>query len=609
MKRPLATWILFALCLALAVAALTHISQTLIELDLTQRRAQESAGVEEAVRLALWRMDSAMGPLLAQEANRPYFTYLPLYTERMAITLSPSKAALDDVRIVSPLVAQRLPFVRVHFQIDPEGQWTSPQTPEGEARVAIEKTGILLEGIQESTARLTHLKEALLGTAVTELLKPLDASSTLAAAMPTPTPSIPRQAEATQEHLPQAGKRYEAHLLDQQAEYSGQEFRQRRAQSLQNSLKLQSEMPQQPTPKDVGDIAQGEMHQHVIGSRLLLVRPVRINQRVWIQGCELDWPVLRKWLLDQVRDVLPEASLELVETASGAELSRAMASIPVRIIPNTVSPQFAKILPPSTVTTTLIAVWSALAVAATAAAILLAGALRLSERRATFVSAVTHELRTPLTTFRLYTEMLAEGRIEDKDKQQAYLTTLRSEAERLSHLVENVLALARLERRRIPMPREPVTVGSILDRTVERLDRRAQQADMTIVVEVPPEVHDAQVLAHPTSVEQILMNLVDNACKYAGSADDRRIHLTASLSDDTVQMRITDHGPGIPLRQARRLFRSFEKSTFEAAATAPGVGLGLAISRRLARAMGKSGDLIHQPSAQGTCMVLTLPRA
>ena len=79
---------------------------------------------------------------------------------------------------------------------------------------------------------------------------------------------------------------------------------------------------------------------------------------------------------------------------------------------------------------------------------LLAGVVALSERRAAFVSSVTHELRTPLTTFRMYADMLARGMVPDAERRQQYLETLRTEAERLTHLVENVLSYARLERGR-----------------------------------------------------------------------------------------------------------------------------------------------------------------
>ena len=136
----------------------------------------------------------------------------------------------------------------------------------------------------------------------------------------------------------------------------------------------------------------------------------------------------------------------------------------------------------SPVRLSLLIAWACLALAAAAVALVLHGALALSERRGTFVSAVTHELRTPLTTFRLYTEMLDEGMVAGPDSQRSYLRTLRAEADRLGHLVENVLSFARLERGRAADGREVVAPAALLDRLVPRLALRAQQAGMELVV-------------------------------------------------------------------------------------------------------------------------------
>ena len=90
--------------------------------------------------------------------------------------------------------------------------------------------------------------------------------------------------------------------------------------------------------------------------------------------------------------------------------------------------------------------------------------MALGERRARFASAVTHELRTPLTTFRMYSEMLADDMVKDPAQRATYLSTLRSEADRLSRLVENVLCFARLEDGRYRGRRERVAVSDLLER-------------------------------------------------------------------------------------------------------------------------------------------------
>jgi signal transduction histidine kinase len=118
----------------------------------------------------------------------------------------------------------------------------------------------------------------------------------------------------------------------------------------------------------------------------------------------------------------------------------------------------------------------------------------------------------------------------------------------------------------------------------------------------------ARVRVDLSVVDQILSNLVDNAVKYAGDAPDRRIHLDVAPSGRWLSLAVRDHGPGLPPRAIRRLFRPFSKSAHDAAQSAPGVGLGLALSRRLARSLG--GDLRLQANGPlGACFVLTLPLA
>jgi signal transduction histidine kinase len=229
----------------------------------------------------------------------------------------------------------------------------------------------------------------------------------------------------------------------------------------------------------------------------------------------------------------------------------------------------------------------------------------LSERRAAFVSAVTHELRTPLTTFRLYTEMLAGGMVPDEARRREYLQTLRGESDRLAQLIENVLSYARLERRRGVTHTEAVTIGQLLDRFAGRLRDRAAQSEMDLDLVIDESLCDATVRTDVSAVEQIVANLVDNACKYSAGAADRRIHVAVQADARWLRLRVTDHGRGVAADVARRLFRPFHRSAQEAANSAPGVGLGLALSRRLARRL--RGDLLLVPSDAGACFELKLP--
>jgi len=250
--------------------------------------------------------------------------------------------------------------------------------------------------------------------------------------------------------------------------------------------------------------------------------------------------------------------------------------------------------------------WMCVLMAGIAVAVLLHGTVSLSERRGAFVSAVTHELRTPLTTFKMYSEMLAEDMVPDVARQKQYLQTLCSEANRLSHLVENVLAYARLERGSARSRVEQVTLRELTDRVQSRLLQRAGQAGMALAVDGDAKAWATTVHVDVSAVEQILFNLVDNACKYAAGATEKIIHLEALCEPKSAMLRVRDHGQGISEQGARRLFQPFSKSAHEAAHSAPGVGLGLALCRRLSRSMG--GDLrLDRLVKGGACFVLTLP--
>jgi signal transduction histidine kinase len=335
---------------------------------------------------------------------------------------------------------------------------------------------------------------------------------------------------------------------------------------------------------------------------LVLLRRLRQGGAGWLQGTWLDWEALQRWLLMQAEGVAPGSSLE--PAAEPADPGRRLALLPVRLVPG---PRPEPLRPAWTpVRLSLVAAWAAALLGLAGVAVLLVGSARLSQRRASFVSAVTHELRTPLTTFRLYTEMLREGMVSPEDR-AAYLSRLKIEADRLGHLVANVLAFSRLERRTGTRRSQAVPIADLVARALPRLSERAAEAGLTLEVQAAPETAAGTVAVDPAAVEQILFNLVDNACKYGRNPDLPVLQLESDLRGRCGVLRLSDHGSGIGPAERRRLFRPFHKSAAHAAGSAPGVGLGLALSRRLARSLG--GDLRLAPSDGGATFELTLPRA
>ena len=336
---------------------------------------------------------------------------------------------------------------------------------------------------------------------------------------------------------------------------------------------------------------------------LLFVRRVTVSGRQAIQGFWASWPRIRKVSLDSIKDLFPNARLAPVDPTDGPPSGRMLASVPARLEPGPQPPVACPRITPARLM--LAFAWGAIAFTTVAVGLALRAATDLSERRGNFVSAVTHELRTPLTTFRLYSEMLAEDMVREPDVRREYLATLRSEAERLSHLVENVLVFARVEDGRLSARRENLRVGDLLDRCAGRLENRAARSRMQIARRADPG-DDAVVHADGEVIEQILFNLVDNACKYARDADDRRIHVSARIAGHAVEIRVRDHGPGVPRADRKRIFEPFTRAEVHDAGPAPGVGLGLALSRRLARDLG-GGLRLDSPGADGATFVLSLP--
>src|SRR3954467_6098815 len=132
MKRPALIWLTFLLFLALSLGAMAWMTRTVLRLDQAQARATAAASLEENVRLALWRMDGALGPILGPEIARPYFEYSPVFPAERAYTRMYTELKGGDVVVPSPLLKPSAPYVLLHFQVEPDGRVTSPQAPAGD---------------------------------------------------------------------------------------------------------------------------------------------------------------------------------------------------------------------------------------------------------------------------------------------------------------------------------------------------------------------------------------------------------------------------------------------------------------------------------------------
>ncbi len=224
-------------------------------------------------------------------------------------------------------------------------------------------------------------------------------------------------------------------------------------------------------------------------------------------------------------------------------------------------------------------------------------------RKTSFVSNVSHELKTPLTTIRMYAELLGEGRVRDENRQRSYLATIINESQRLTRLVNNVLDFSRLEQGRKQYNPDDLVLAPVIESVLEAQHPRLQEAGFAVETDFPPgrEVH---VRADRDALEQVLINLMDNAMKYAAAGHWLRIRVTTE--GEHAKIIVSDHGPGVPPAHRERIFETFHRVDDSITAKLPGAGLGLSIARRLLR--DQEGDLRYEPNEpNGSSFVATLP--
>ena len=136
---------------------MARLGATALALERAEAKARRQAALEENLQLALWRMDSALAPLMAEESARPYFTYSPLYPAERAFTCMFAEIQKGDVLIPSPLLTFTSPQVRLHFQYGPDGRLSSPQVPAGNMRNLAEARYLRSEQVEQACRRLDEL--------------------------------------------------------------------------------------------------------------------------------------------------------------------------------------------------------------------------------------------------------------------------------------------------------------------------------------------------------------------------------------------------------------------------------------------------------------------
>jgi two-component system sensor histidine kinase KdpD len=223
--------------------------------------------------------------------------------------------------------------------------------------------------------------------------------------------------------------------------------------------------------------------------------------------------------------------------------------------------------------------------------------------RVAMLTSLSHDLRTPLASILgAATTLIASHRLYDADQTEELLATIREEAERLDRFVGNLLDMSRLEAGALGVKTETVDVTELVEDASKRLARRlsSHRIELDLAADIP------LVSVDPLLLEQAIVNLLDNAAKYAPAGSS--ICIRARATEKRVLLTVEDEGPGIPAESLPHIFDKFYRAK-AADRRVAGTGLGLAVARGFVEAFGGSLDAANRTDRSGAVLTISLPVA
>jgi signal transduction histidine kinase len=593
-KRRISRTLIAALLSAAALAALLigwfasgwdDVRARQRELEAEPARVAKQTGDEVARDLRL-----ELSRVLGRENARDYFHYGNLYHDPRAVnswsvTPSPLASGPED----------RL--IRGHFQIYPNGNVTTPtindDVPELSEPNNLADNGMFRAAVKDSLAK--RLVDG--GTIVAEL-----EDQKLKKKVPAQVKNIDQTTYAQNANANQ--------VFFQQQSVSPPKQQVAKAAPPEPQRALPRRLPTNDAPIPI-TISSFEWRTEALSGApvLLATRHVETPDGRLVQGFVVDKSTLVEWLRARSIETPvelhppadPRAANQIAE-ASASEIAPGW-TVTAAIQPSALEDArsaASKIASSFLFKFVIVGVISALAFVMVV--LLVARAEQLARERSQFAAAAAHELRTPLAGLQLYGDMLSDG-LGDPKKLADYARRMSEEASRLGRVVSNVLGFSQLERGNLSIDARPNELGTVLCELAERMQPTLDRAGAVLDLDVPPEL---RATFDRDALTRIVSNLIDNAEKYGREAADRTIALRAAKAKheslDVVEITVTDHGPGVPASARPKLFKPFSRGvTTDGPA---GLGLGLALSQSLARAMG--GDLEYRGGDQGASFVLRL---
>jgi signal transduction histidine kinase len=231
--------------------------------------------------------------------------------------------------------------------------------------------------------------------------------------------------------------------------------------------------------------------------------------------------------------------------------------------------------------------------------------LTLARQKTDFVSNVSHELKTPLTSIRMFSELLAEGRVTDPVKQRSYLSIITAETARLSRLINNVLDFARIERGEKKYHFQTCDLNNLLRDTAETYRPHLEANGFKFDYDLPEA--PLTINGDRDALAQVIVNLLSNAEKYSDSRKEISVRLEQQTNPlPFVEVKVLDRGLGVPDGTEEKIFEQFYRAHDSLSSGIQGSGLGLTLARQIARAHG--GEVVYERrDGGGSCFTLRLP--
>lgn len=226
----------------------------------------------------------------------------------------------------------------------------------------------------------------------------------------------------------------------------------------------------------------------------------------------------------------------------------------------------------------------------------------LAKRQAGFLANVTHELKTPLAVMQAAGENLADGRVDNQERLQAYGSHIYSESIRLRKMIEKLLDVAKADTNDSHVEPKPAYLNKVLKSYLSEhrdyIESKGFNLETAISDEIPVTMIDVE------NFETIVGNLLENAIKY--SKEERYIRISLKHEEGEIILRVTDHGVGIPNKSIKHIFEKFFRVEDALTANTKGHGLGLSIVKNLIEL--NNGDIrVESEEKKGSCFIVTFP--